>query len=91
MIALTLSLDNIPACLSFRFRLLDFFVRIWRKFCFLYFTLPLPVKEKRLAAPFLVFILGMLHPCIALVYFLDLGLNTMDINRPSMAGALSIT
>jgi hypothetical protein len=28
---------------------------------------------------------------LLLSYFLDLGLNTMDMNRPSIAGGLSIT
>jgi len=43
---------------KFFFRFVLFFVRICRKPCFLYFTFPEPVTEKRLDALFLVFIFG---------------------------------
>lgn len=41
-----------------RFLFVDFFVRIWLAKALLRFILPEPVAEKRLAAPLLVFIFG---------------------------------
>jgi hypothetical protein len=43
----------------FLFRFDDFDVRIWLANAFALFTLPVPVREKRLAAPRCVLIFGM--------------------------------
>src|SRR3954462_15262933 len=44
---------------SCRFVLVDFLVRMWRRYAAPRLMLPLPRTLKRLAAPFFVFILGM--------------------------------
>jgi hypothetical protein len=45
----------------FLFRFDDFDVRIWLAKAFALLTLPVPVREKRLAAPRCVFIFGMIY------------------------------
>src|SRR5262245_52083628 len=47
---------------SWRFRFVDFLVRMWLLKAFERLTLPVPVTFRRLAAPRCVFILGILAP-----------------------------
>ena len=56
-----------PDLRKFRFRLGDFLVRMWLLLAFWRRTFPLPVILKRLAAPRLVLILGILPPRILAV------------------------
>ena len=74
------------------FRLLLFLVRIWRRPDFLKRILPLPVTWNRLAAAFLVFILGMFYlpyalqgtryPCELLIYSAFQPLFPLQRKRP---------
>lgn len=59
------------------------------KVLFLIFNLARSGKRIALGCAFLGFHLR--HGAIPLNYFLDLGLKTMDIKRPSIAGGLSMT
>ena len=67
-----------PACLSRRFRLLDFLVRMCLSPCFLYFTFPLGVILKRLAVLRWVLFLVLID------YFFDFGVRIIDMKRPSI-------
>jgi len=58
-ISLRSDLAIIFGCLSDRFRLVVFLVKIWLPCDFLKTNLPVPVRLKRLAAARLVFIFGM--------------------------------
>ena len=64
-----------PLFRRWRFRLLDFFVRICRNPCFLYFTFPFPVTEYRFAADFLVFIFGIVSSLFSAKLFFPFGGN----------------
>src|ERR1035441_5609669 len=61
---LTSVAETITVPRSLRFCLVVFLVRIWRRCEWVRLTLPFPKNLKRLAAPLLVFILGILYSLV---------------------------